>query len=303
MLAAALTRSLDRAPRSAAAVAAALSAPVLGSVPAAPSFRQLRPAVRAQPLSLQAESYRRLRVHLQSLGVGLNRRVIVVTSAVPAPGLVRTVCELAAAMTESSHRVLLVEADGVRPRLAAALGLPPSPGLGGVVTKQAEFAHAVQRWEDGGLDVLQIGMTSDAGALLAARAIPAVLRSASPEHDLVLVIAPPVLSFVDTTPLAARCDAAVLVAPHGRTAADELEAVAAAFKTTGAHLLGAVVTGVPARNVRGGWTWPLPHGNGVSKAPSFTPFGPPVNGSRPRPSPRPSPRPRSLPQASGPPAL
>jgi capsular polysaccharide biosynthesis protein len=298
MLAATTRRTLDRRARSARAVAAALSAPVLASVPAGSMSRGPIPAVQAQPLSLQAESFRRLRVHLQSLGVGFSRRMIVMTSPVPDPGSVRTICELAAAMTESSRRVLLVEADGIRPRLAADLDLPPSPGLAGIVTGRANLVDAVQRWEDGGLDVLQIGPTWDEKtSLLVARAIPTVLESVRAQFDLVLVIAPPVLSFVDTAPLAARCDATLLVVRHGRTTTDDLEAVAGAFKTTGAHLLGAVVTGVPAQDVPGGWTRPLPQENGAEKPSPFTPTSPPANGSRPRPSPRP----RSQPQSAAPP--
>ncbi|GAA0909280.1 Wzz/FepE/Etk N-terminal domain-containing protein [Pseudonocardia zijingensis] len=298
VLAAAARRTLDRRARSAGVVAEALSAPVLASVPAGPTFGERLPALRAQPLSLQAESFRRLRVHLQSLGVGVRRRMIVVTSPTPDPESARTSCELAAAMTESIDRVLLVEADGVRPRLAACLGLPTSPGLAGIVTGQAHLADAVQHWEDGGLDVLQIGPTWDERtSLLAARAVPTVLESVRAQYDLVLVIAPPVLSFADTAPLAARCDAALLVVRHGRTTTDDLEATAAAFTATGAHLLGAVVTRVPARTAARGWTSPQPRVNGGEQPPPFTPAAPPANGSRVRPSPRP----RSQPRPSAPP--
>jgi hypothetical protein len=102
----------------------------------------------------------------------------------------------------------------------------------------------------------------------------------------------------------------VLVVPHGRTTADDLEAAAAELRMTGAHLLGAVVAGAPARTVRRGWTKPLPQANSAGYARPVTPTAaqagagnarpvaagaPPGNGSRPRPSPRP----RSMPQSSG----
>ena len=80
--------------------------------------RQKDPAISfADDRSAIAEAFRKLRTNLQFLEVDNPPRVIVVTSSMPGEGKTTTAINIALALAEADHNVVLVDGDMRRPKL------------------------------------------------------------------------------------------------------------------------------------------------------------------------------------------
>ena len=81
-----------------------------------------------------AEAFRKLRTNLQFLAVDNPPRVIVVTSSMPNEGKSTTAINIALALAEAEHNVVLVDGDMRRPRLDKYLDLVGSVGFSTVLS-------------------------------------------------------------------------------------------------------------------------------------------------------------------------
>ncbi|RZK24652.1 MAG: tyrosine-protein kinase family protein, partial [Hymenobacter sp.] len=77
------------------------------------------------PRSPIAEAFRAVRVNMQYLAAGLDKRVIGVTSSVPGEGKSFCTVNLAAELAQSGRRVIVLECDMRRPTLAGYFGIDP----------------------------------------------------------------------------------------------------------------------------------------------------------------------------------
>ena len=73
-------------------------------------------------------------------------KTLVVTSALPGEGKSTTACNLAHAFAEAGKRVMIIDADLRRPRIAEYLGLEGAVGLTNVLAGQACVDDVLQRW-------------------------------------------------------------------------------------------------------------------------------------------------------------
>ena len=96
--------------------------------------------------SVHSEAYRQLRTNLQFVDVDRPRKVILVTSSLPAEGKTTTVLNLAGVLSAAGSRVLIVDADLRRPRIAEVLGLDNTVGLTTVLAGRAQFTQAIYAW-------------------------------------------------------------------------------------------------------------------------------------------------------------
>jgi capsular exopolysaccharide synthesis family protein len=94
------------------------------------------------PKSVLAESFRALRLNLQSGDPGRKLRTIVVTSATPEEGKTVVATNLATAMAQAGLRTLLVEADLRKPTMSKMLGLDSSQGLSEILAGRIEWSQA-----------------------------------------------------------------------------------------------------------------------------------------------------------------
>ena len=76
-----------------------------------------------------AEAYRSARTNLRFVSSPDGCTVIATTSSYPGEGKTLTCINLAVALAENNHRVLLIDSDMRKPQIATALGLRKSPGL------------------------------------------------------------------------------------------------------------------------------------------------------------------------------
>lgn len=235
-------RGVDDLPRSPERV-------LLGSIPFDRAARSAR-AVLEDPSGPLAESYRRLRVNLQFLDVASPVRSIVVTSSVAGEGKSTSAVNLALVMAEKGKRVLLLDADLRRPRVAALLGIEGSVGLSTVLIGEAAVSDVVQHWGAPGLDVVPAGqLPPNPGQLLDSDRMAVVLASLEADYDVVIIDAPPLLALTDAAVLARRTAGALVVARYRTVRRHDLRDALASLDRIGVPCLGIVAVGARLKDV------------------------------------------------------
>jgi capsular exopolysaccharide synthesis family protein len=250
--AAVVRRSLDVTVRSVDELEGIVEAPVLGTVPEDRNARRtpVPPAPDGTGYA-RAEAFHRIRTALESRAAGGSEGggcVLVVTSAVPGDGRTTTACNLAAALAAVGSRVVLVDGDLRRPKVAAYLGLRSEPGLTAVLTGQASFTSAVQTWSDDHLAVLTSGApTPRPNELLASRPTADLIDRMRHDYDYVIIDAPAVLAVADAATVGAHADGVVLVSRRGATKRPELQSAVSFLRSVSVPVVGAILSRVPER--------------------------------------------------------
>jgi capsular exopolysaccharide synthesis family protein len=239
--AAVLRELLDTTVKSPEALQQLAAAPVIGSLP-------YDAGVKSNPLNLngtghsaRAEALRQLRTNLQYVDVDKPVKTLVVTSAMPGEGKSSTACGLAMLCAENGRRVLIMDADLRRPRVADYLGMEGGVGLTTVLAGQATLDDVLQPFGEH-LSVLPSGfLPPNPSELLGSHHMAALLADLRERFDMVVVDCPPLLPVTDAAVVAAQADGALLLARAGETTNAQITTAVKALHAVDARLLGCVL--------------------------------------------------------------
>ncbi|GLW31720.1 polysaccharide biosynthesis tyrosine autokinase [Actinoplanes regularis] len=233
----AVSRELaDRTIRTAEALQVLASAPVLTSVPIDEGSLFGSPSASAL-----TEALRAVRTRVQCAAASDSVKTLAVTSAVPGEGRSTTACGLALLFAEAGQRVLVVDAELRRPRLAAFLGREGSAGLSGVLDGTAALEQVLQPW-GAGLWLLAGGRTPpNPSELLSSPRMTKLVDDVRRRFDVVIFDCPPLLPVTDAAVVAARTDGTLLVVRARRTTSAEVTGAIRALDAVNATLLGCVL--------------------------------------------------------------
>ncbi|HWR51666.1 MAG TPA: polysaccharide biosynthesis tyrosine autokinase [Bryobacteraceae bacterium] len=196
--------------------------------------------------SLLAESFRATLESILYLGDNGNRpRVIAVTSAHSGEGKTTLATNLALALAEVGHRVLLIDGDVRRPRIHTVFGLPNEWGLSDVLAGSAPpegLATSFTRTNYRELYVLSAGSepASISDALHSPRVAEFIDR-ARRDFDEVIIDTPPMLQVPDARVLGRLADGVVLVVRSAATVRETARAVAQRLLQDRTRVLGTVL--------------------------------------------------------------
>jgi capsular exopolysaccharide synthesis family protein len=221
---------------------------LVGSIPIDKERREKPGISFDRDNSAIAEAFRKLRTNLKFLSVDNPPRVIVVTSSTPSEGKTTTAINIALALAEAEHDVVLVDGDLRRPAVDKYLDLVGAVGFSTILSGGATTDDALQQTMFPRLTVLTAGTTppnpSELLGSMAARKLLAELRS---KFDYVIVDSAPLLAVTDAAILATNADGAIMVARYGHVKRDQVKHAVGNINDVGATLLGTVVTMTPTR--------------------------------------------------------
>jgi len=166
--------------------------PLLGVIPHGTA--EDKQTMLHDPRSLIAEAFRSVRVNMQYLAAGLDKRVIGVTSSVPGEGKSFCTVNLAAELAQSGRRVAVLECDMRRPTLAGYFGIDPRArhGLSTYLAGESTFDEARSTTSIAGLDVLCCGpLPQNPTRLIESPKLAELMQQLRDEYDYVLVDIPP----------------------------------------------------------------------------------------------------------------
>lgn len=223
-------------------------APIIGGIAFDPKAKERPLIVHVDPRSPRAESFRSLRTNLSFLDVGSRGRSFVVTSSIQSEGKSTTAANLAISLADSGARVLLVDADLRRPKVAEYMGVEGAVGLTDALIGRAELLDIVQPWGRGKLFVLPAGkIPPNPSELLGSKAMAKLITLFEREFDAIIFDAPPLLPVTDAAILAKSVGGAIVVVAAGRTHRNQLRGAVTALENVGAKVSGVVLTMLPTR--------------------------------------------------------
>lgn len=225
---------------------AAAGPPNFGFVALDPQVPKRPPTVHEDPHSPRVEAFRQLRTNLHFVEVDTPPRVIALTSAVAGEGKTTMFANLAIALGLAERRVLVVEADLRRPKLADYLGLEGIVALTSVLAGRTQLARPCRRGV-AAFDALASRLRPpNPSEVLSSQHMRNVLGPNSGRAMTTSYSTPrPLLPATDAAAIARFTNGAILVCRYGRTTSPQVHRAAEA------RVLRIVLTMVPTP-ARGG---------------------------------------------------
>jgi receptor protein-tyrosine kinase len=221
---------------------------VVANIPLDKDLRKNPAITFADDRSPTAEAFRELRTNLSFLEVDDPPRVLVVASSAPGEGKTTTAINIALALAEAEHSVVLVDGDLRRPKLDKYLNLIGSVGLSTVLAGRASLHEVLQKTRFPGLTALTSGaIPPNPSELLGSMATKKVLNEMRAGFDYVIVDSSPLLPVTDAAILAAAADGVLVIAHFAVTKRAQVIHAVGKLRSVEARILGAVLTMVPAR--------------------------------------------------------
>lgn len=236
-----LRELLDNTVRTPEAASALVDAPAIGNIGYDPAARRSPLLLGRSNHSVRAESIRQLRTNLTFIDVARPTKVLVVTSSVPSEGKTSLCANLALSLAEAGHRVLIIEADLRRPRLATLLGLESEIGLTNVLIGQVTMSQALQEWAPKVAVLTSGSLPPNPSELLEGQRIKRLLSDLRPHYDQILIDTTPLLPVTDAAVAAALGDGVVMVVRSGKTSRDQVSAAADSLRGVNAQIVGVVL--------------------------------------------------------------
>jgi capsular exopolysaccharide synthesis family protein len=166
-------------------------------------------------------------------------------------------------MAASGKKILLVEADMRRPRLARSFHLNEDRGLSTWLAVGGKGDEHIQASSVPGVDLLVCGpVPPNPAELLHSKRFEAVLAEMKENYDTVIFDSPPVLPVSDSLSLANRLDGCVIVVRAGRTTRHMLRDCKRQLLAVRAPVLGAVLNHQEQSKQRGYYQGKYGHGYG-----------------------------------------
>ena len=262
--AAILTDTLDNTIRDPEQVMRSLKTHIIGTLPAMKNHRDLLirgvfdpingvprlPAPGADPpperqLTTYDEAIRTIRSSVLLTDFDQRIKTLLFTSATAGEGKSTTASHLAFAHAEQRQRTLLIDCDLRRPSQHKIYGIPLGLGLSNVLNGDTGWREALNRPPDSPyLSVITAGPPSRRAADVLGSVIATMLEEMSPEFDLIVLDAPPLLGFAETLQMASASDGVILVTRAGDTSRKAVAAAMATLNHLRANVVGLVLNQV-----------------------------------------------------------
>jgi tyrosine-protein kinase Etk/Wzc len=194
------------------------------------------------------EGLRGLRATLQFGLIDAPNRVVAITSPAPSDGKSFLCANLAALIAESGKRVLLIDADLRRGRLAQYLGRSPNGGLTELLTGQIDLEVAARSTGVDGLHFIAAGAyPPNPSEILTSSRFSEILARFEQEFDLVIVDTPPLLAVADAAIVANIAGSTVLVMRSGAHTERNVAEALKKLRRARARVVGGVMNAVSVK--------------------------------------------------------
>jgi len=185
---------------------------ILGSIPRKKDFSKTYRIQSGSERSDIVQAFRSLRTNLQYFSPTKKSKRILVTSILPGEGKTFTSVNLASILAIADKKVLLMDFDMHKPRLAKALELENTRGVSSFLIGQKEIPEIIQNSGIPTLDVITSGpVPPNASELVMREELNELFKYAEEHYDYVFLDTPPVTLITDGILLMDKVDVKLFV--------------------------------------------------------------------------------------------
>lgn len=198
-----------------------------------------------------SEAYRTLRSSLILLGRDKERKIVLVTSAVPGEGKSFTACNYAVTLAHQGLRTVLVDLDLRRPTIGKTFfEVPPRKGAADVLAGLVPLSEAVADSSVPGLSILAAGSRApNPSELLGSGSLEKLLSDLTRMFDRVIIDSPPVIAVSDPLLISPYVDTILQVIRSHETPRHAAQrAFQALSKAAGRPVSGIVLNQLPEKS-------------------------------------------------------
>jgi polysaccharide biosynthesis transport protein len=201
----------------------------------------LEKAFLLAPRSHFAESFRTIRVSLLLSTPGNPPRSMLITSSQPEEGKTTVSINLAVSFAQAGSRVLLIETDFRRPRLANIFG-KNGIGLTSYLTGNATLGEIIKEVDIANLSIIPTGqLPVNPTELLGSEEMKRLLEILANDYDQIILDGPPVIGIADSLVISSIVDGTVVVTRAGKTPRSALAVAVEKLWSSNARILGVVL--------------------------------------------------------------
>lgn len=244
-----LSEFLDQGFRTAPQLEEITNLPVIGQIPSLQSISDRPPEdyVVDKPLSAYSEALRTVRTAIHFSNVDKPPKSVMVTSSGPGEGKTTFCLSLARSLATAGNKILLVDADLRRPRIARLLEIAADgKDLSSILTGKHTFEKVVRHDPlVAGLDVVPaFGRAPNAQDLLGSKQMKKIVTQWSKKYDLVLIDTPPILAVTDAAMVARVVDTSLFLVKWSETSRDTVAQALHQLRGLDCRVAGAVLNQV-----------------------------------------------------------
>lgn len=187
--------------------------PIYGEIIASEKAEDNYVVVDSDPKAAITESFRSVRTNLEYVpGPEDKGKVVMLTSYRPNEGKTFCSVNLSTILSKAGKRVLLLEMDLHKPKVAEGLGMSSPSGLSNVLVGRIDWREAVMPTQFENMDVMLSGPTPpNASELVLSKHLERLFDEAKQEYDYIIVDTPPVGLITDALLMMRLMDATLFV--------------------------------------------------------------------------------------------
>ena len=200
-----------------------------------------------QPLSLAAESYRRIKTALEFANVDKHPQVIQICSSMQGEGKSITVLNIAATYAEDGKKVIAVDLDFRRPKLHRSFHQENKNGVTDVLAGHVKLEDAIIHG-DNGIDCLNRGEKAPyPTAVLGSEQMAKLFEELRKMYEYIIVDCPPILAVSDAAIISKLCDGCLFVVSQSKTERAAARESVKILRDNNVNILGCIFCGITSK--------------------------------------------------------
>ena len=223
-----------------------INLPVFALVPKTPKAKKISNSILAEiesdDIAVEALRTLRNRIFLAMDRVSNNIVLLTSTNSIAKSGKTFVITNVAVLMAEAGKRVLIIDADMRKGKIASALNGKQANGLAELLSGKNDLKTVVKSSLTTNLDYISSGENVHSPAeLLMHNEFKTLLAWAAEHYDVVIVNTPPVLAVVDAAIVGAVVGTTIIVSCYGKDTLKDVEQAKQTFEDNGVEVNGFVL--------------------------------------------------------------
>ncbi len=192
------------------------------------------------------ESVRLLRLRVEKELEEKQRKVILISSAIPGEGKTTVSVNLAISMALKGKKVLIIDCDMRNPTVGKALQIKNTAGMAEYLTTNASVRDIISGTKIENLSVITGGTNVKAGyaELLSDKRLGQLVKAASTLFDYVILDTPPCSLLADAAEVGSVADTALIVIRHDFASQEQIMDGVRGLSDCGVPIMGCVLNGI-----------------------------------------------------------